>query len=92
MDVGAKFRDDRVERRLGHRMEIPVERRGLPRNREGAQNLSGIAPEICADLGEHHVALRHLPGERPLPRHATVGRSHAGDAEKVDQIGFAGGI
>ena len=51
-----QHRGDRVERRIGRRVQVAIKRRRLLADREAAQHLAGIIPERRADLGEHDVA------------------------------------
>ena len=76
---------DRIERRFRRGVEIPVERRRIGADGEGAQHLARIVPPRSGQLAEHHVAFLHLARRGELRRHADVRLRHRGDADVVDQ-------
>ena len=80
----AQHRDDRVERCLGHVVQLAVERRRVGLDRERAQHLPRVAAEGRAELDDHRVAGSDPPSGRVLGRVGPARVAHRRDAEVVD--------
>src|SRR5579875_278823 len=84
--AGAQDRSDGVERAIGGVVQIAIERRRLPPDREAAQHLPRIVPERGADLGQDDVARLDAAARGELRRNEDLGRRHRRHTEIMDLI------
>src|SRR6266446_8202476 len=80
---------DRLERRIGGRVQVAIERGGLGFDREAAQHLAGIIPPGSRQLTKYEVAGLDLAPRRELPRHTDVRRRHRGRADEMNDVSAA---